>query len=113
MKTINQTRQELLEELRAMPQILDRGKWAVACVGMRGWCSDYAIGDGITSALAALRTRCQTQKEAEELAEKWNDAQPGVLPGSPSVFVYEARKYNPNDYFCKQSIKRDCDRKIA
>lgn len=113
MKTKNLSRQELLEKLCAMPQILDKGKWAVAVVGMRGWMTDYAIGDGITSATASLRTRCDTKEQAEKLAEEWNDAQPGVLPGSPSVFVYEARRYDRNDYFCRQSAKRDCDRRIS
>lgn len=106
-----------LDTVRAMPQVLDRGRWAVACVGMQGWRQHMAIGDGITAALCALRTRCETREEADDLARQWNDAQPGVLPGSRSVFVYEARPYRKLDYIGSQNIgrgqTRDCGHRIA
>jgi hypothetical protein len=105
-----------LEKLRAMPQNVTSGRWAVAIVGMKGWCRDSAIGDGITRATKALVTRCQSKKEAEELAQKWNDAQPGIMPGSQDVFVYEAVAYSKADYISQQDQRngmRDCDRQIA
>lgn len=113
----NENRLSLLERLKAAPVNLSSGRWAVARVGMKGWDRDFAIGDGITSAGMALLTRCPTSKEATALADAWNDAQPNVLPGSPSVFIYAARKYVRHDYIDSQNIGRnqcrDCDRRIC
>lgn len=96
---------------------LSSGKWAVAISGMRGWCNDMALGNGITEAMHALVGRYQTKDEAEAEAKKLNDAQPAVMPGSPSVHVFEARKYDPTDYIGRQNLERgqnrDCDRRIA
>lgn len=108
---------EAMQKLRAMPRNLDKGRWAVAIVGMRGWRRDGVIGDGITAALNALLTRCSSKAEAVRLAQAWNDAQPGVLPGSPDVFVYEARPYRCSDYIGSQELHRhgarECARRIA
>ncbi len=97
-------------------QNVTSGKWAVAMVGHKGWRRDAAIGDGITAALNALLTRCDTKEEAERLAAELNDAQPAVLPGSQDVPVYEARRYAKTDYLSRQAREqnggRDCDRCI-
>ena len=98
-------------------QNVTSGKWAVAIVGYKGWRRDAAIGDGITSALNALITRCETKAEAEELAAALNAEQPSILPGSPDVPVYEARRYAKSDYIGRQAREqngnRDCDRRIV
>lgn len=98
-------------------QNVTSGKWAVAIVGYRGWMRDAAIGDGITSALNALITRCGTAAEAHELADALNAEQPAILPGSPDVPVYEARRYAKSDYIGRQAREqngsRDCDRRIV
>lgn len=103
--------------LHDLPRNYSSGKWAVAVVGMRGWGSDYALGDGITAALQSLWTRCQTPEEAEGLARRLNDAEPAVLPGSPMVFVFECLPYNKLDYIGSQNRNRDqtrdCDRRLA
>lgn len=98
-------------------QNLTSGKWAVAIVGYKGWCQSMAIGDGITSALNALITRCETKVEAVELAAALNAEQPSILPGRPCVPVYEARRYAKSDYIGRQAREqngnRDCDRRIV
>lgn len=98
-------------------QNVTSGKWAVAITGWRGWRRDAAIGDGITSATAALVTRCETKAEAVELAAALNGEQPTILPGTPDVPVYEARRYNKSDYIGRQARlqngNRDCDRRIV
>lgn len=99
-----------------LKQNLGSGKWAVALVGWSGWCRQMAIGDGITRATIALVTRCETSDEAERIAAELNDAQPGVLPGSPDVPVFESRKYDKMDYISDQDRRngsRNCDRRIA
>ena len=103
--------------MTTIKQNVTSGKWAVAMVGYRGWMRDSAIGDGITSALNALLTRCETQQEAEELAASLNAEQPSVMPGSNDVPVYEARRYAKSDYIGRQARdlngNRDCDRRIV
>ncbi len=98
-------------------QNVTSGKWAVAIVGYRGWMRDSAIGDGITSALNALVTRCETKKEAEILAAALNAEQPAILPGSQDVPVYEARLYAKSDYIGRQAREhngnRDADRRVV
>lgn len=100
----------------AIQQNVTSGKWAVAMVGYRGWRRDSALGDGITSALNALLTRCETRQEAEELAASLNAEQPSVLPGLKDVPVYDARLYAKADYIGRQAREqngnRDCDRRI-
>ena len=100
-----------------VPQNVSSGRYAVALVGFRGWRRDSAIGDGITAATMALVTRTETQAEADRLAAELNDAQPGVLPGSPDVPRYEAGRYNKTDYIGQQNRDRgqtrDCDRRIC
>lgn len=112
----NEKRVENRKRLHSLPRNLSSGRWAVACVGMRGWMQDMAIGDGITSALQSLFTRCETREEAEKLAEELNEAEPGVMPGSPSVFVFEAMPYKKTDYIGSQNRDRgqtrDVDRRI-
>jgi len=63
----------------------DRGPWAVALVGYRGWDRDMAIGDGITQALNALVSRHATKEEAEAAAKALNDSQPAVWPRAARV----------------------------
>ena len=96
-------------------QNLSNGRFAVACVGYRGWRRDSAIGDGITAATMALVTRCETMAEAEAIAQARNDAQPGVMPGD-HVPVFEAVRYRKQDYIGSQNAgrgqTRDCDRRI-
>lgn len=115
--TANESRALDRKKLHSLPRNYASGKWAVAVVGMRGWRTDFALGDGITAALQSLWTRCETREEAEALALRLNDAQPGVLPGSPLVFVFEAMKYNKLDYIGSQNRNlgqtRDCDRRLA
>ena len=84
-------------------QNLTNGPWAVAVVGYRGWRRDSAIGDGITSALSAVLTRCRDRREAEVLAASLNAEQPTILPGTPDVPVYEARRYVQSDYLSRQA----------
>lgn len=97
-------------------QNVTSGKWAVAMTGYKGWHRESAIGDGITAALNALVTRCETKAEAEAIAAELNAAQPSVMPGSQDVPVYEACKYNKADYIGRQAREqngnRDCDRRI-
>lgn len=101
----------------AIKQNVTSGRYAVAIVGYRGWRRDAAIGDGITSALNALVTRCQTKAEALALAGELNAAQPAIMPGSQDVPVYECRKYDRADYLSRQAREqngnRDCDRRIV
>jgi len=106
-----------LAELEKLPRTLSIGRWAVAIVGMRAWRRDSAIGDGYTTATAALLTRCETEGEAVALAARWNAAQPAVLPGSQAVFVYASMPYRRADYIGRQNLSRyqarDCDRRIG
>ena len=98
------------------PANLSTGRYAVALVGYRGWGRDSAIGDGITAATMALVTRCETMAEAEDIAQTRNDAQPGIMPGSQDIPVFEAVKYQKLDYIGSQNAgcgqTRDCDRRI-
>ena len=102
--------------MKTINQNVTSGKWAVAQVGWRGWRRDAAMGDGITSALNALLTRCETKEEAVALAAELNDEQPPVRAGSNDVPVYEARPYRKADYIGRQAREqnqsRDCDRRI-
>ena len=97
-------------------QNVSSGKWAVAMVAWHGWMREDAIGDGITSALSALVTRCDTEDEAKTLAAALNDEQPTVMPGGKSVPVYGAMKYAKRDYIGRQAREqngnRDADRNI-
>lgn len=106
-----------MPETEKIHQIFDSGKYAVAIVGFKGWRRDSAIGDGITSALSALVTRCATLVEAKSLAERLNNQQPRVRPGSVDVPVYAACKYLKSDYLSAQQRRngqsRGCDRKIV
>lgn len=97
-------------------QNVTSGKHAVALVGYSGWRRESAIGDGVTKATMALVTRCGSKTDAARIAKALNDAQPGVLPGSKDVPVYEARKYAKTDYLSQQDRRngdRDCDRRIV
>jgi hypothetical protein len=102
--------------MTTIKQNVNSGKWAVAMVGYKGWRRDAAIGDGITSALSALVTRCDTKAEAEQIAAELNAAQPAILPGTPDVPVYAAQRYAKRDYLSRQAYEqngnRDCDRRI-
>lgn len=96
-------REELQREFFARLSVeLDRGPWAVAVTGSRQWMSNAAIGDGITSATAALVTRCETREEAEAIADAANDLQPGLLPGKGFAWVYTAMEYDITDYLSQQ-----------
>lgn len=110
-------RAELHREFFArLPRELNRGSWAVAIVGSKQWGCDMAIGDGITSAMSALVTRCKTQQEAEDIAATANDLQPGLLPGQGFAWVYVAHRYDITDYLSQQAQRngrRKCDRRIA
>lgn len=103
--------------MATITQNVTSGRWAVAITGYRGWRRDAAIGDGITRATAALVTRCETKAEATELADALNGEQPAILPGTPDVPVYEARRYDRADYLSRQDRRqngsRDCDRRIV
>jgi len=94
-----------------------RGRWAVAGVGYHGWRGNMAIGDGITSATAVLIGRYDTQAEAQAEAQRLTAEQPCVMPGDPSVVVYESRVYESRDYLSRQQIAhnqcRDCDRRVG
>lgn len=120
MTTANQTRFEARKALHAeisRKQNIDNGRWAVAIVGSKQWMSEAAIGDGITTATMSLVTRCQSKAEAEELADKLNDLEPGLLPGQGFAWVFAAVKYTKTDYISRQNVQRgqirNCDRRIA
>jgi len=112
------SRVELHREFHArLRRNLSSGRWAVAIVGSEQWMSSAAIGDGITSATAALLTRCKTKAEAEAIAAAANDLEPGLLPGQGFRWVYQALPYRRDDYIGSQNRqrgqRRDCDRRIA
>ncbi len=99
-----------------LPKEIDRGRWAVAITGSRQWRFSAAIGDGITSATASLLTRCETEEEAEAIADAANDLQPSLLPGQGFAWVYQAMPYRIEDYLSQQSQRngrRKCDRRIV
>lgn len=120
-KTVNETRYEARIALHAeimRTQNLTSGRWAVAVVGRQEWMRRSAIGDGVTSATMSLVTRCETKQEAEELADRLNDLEPGVMPQSgSSAWIFEAVPYKKTDYISGQNVRRsqtrDCDRQIA
>lgn len=101
---------------RKINQNVSNGKYAVAMIGYRGYRREAAIGDGVTSATAALLTRCETMEEAEKIAAELNYSQPAVRPGSQDVPVYAAMKYAKGDYLSRQAREqngsRDADRRI-
>lgn len=96
-------------------QNVSSGHYAVALTGYRGWHRDSAIGDGITSATAALVTRCDSKAEAEAVAEEMNAQHAEPRPGSQDVPVYDARPYVRDDYMSRQAKQnnRSCDRRIV
>ncbi len=110
-------RVELSREFFArLPRNLDSGRYAVAVVGIKEWMRSSAIGDGITSASAALLTRCDSKREVEEIAAVANDLQPGLMPGQGVAWVYAALPYDITDYLSQQALRngrRKCDRRIA
>lgn len=115
--TTNQSRSEAREALHKSIRVnVSSGRWAVACIGSKQWMSEAAIGDGITSATSSLVTRCETREEAESLAEKMNDLEPGILPGQGFAWVFAAVKYSKSDYIGSQNWdrnqRRDCDRRL-
>ena len=100
-----------------MIQNITSGKWAVALVGYKGWRRDSAIGDGITSALNALVTRCETREQAEAIVSELAARLPAIMPGSQDVPEYEVRLYRKADYISAQARQyngnRDADRRIV
>ncbi len=113
----NKDRPELHSEFWArLRRNINSGRWAVAIVGSRQWMSSAGIGDGITSAAAALITRCATKAEAEAIADAANDLNPGLLPGQGFAWIYAAVPYDITDYLSEQAQRngrRKCDRRIA
>lgn len=94
---------------------VSRGKYAVAQTGWRGWRNSALIGDGITLAINALLTRCDTMADANRIAAEMNALHKEPRPGSPSIPVYAAKKYVKTDYLSRQDRRngdRDCDQRI-
>lgn len=98
-------------------QNLTSGRWAVAIVGYREWRRESAIGDGITSALSALVTRCDSREEAEALAASLNAEQPAILPGTPAVPEYAAVQFDRSRFIGRQAREqngiRSCDMRVV
>ena len=97
-------------------QQLHTGRYAVALVGYKGWRRDSAIGDGITLALHALVTRCNTREQAEAIVAELNAPLPRVTPGGQDVPEYAVRLYRTTDYLSRQARlngDRDADRRIV
>lgn len=78
------------------------GRWAVAFDGIDQWRCSMAIGDGITKASMALVTRTETKAEAERIAERLRDMQPGLMPGRGAAYSVCVVRYCRRDYVSRQ-----------
>ena len=86
-----------------------RNEWALAVVGMRGWRTDGAIGDGITKASWALVSRHSTEHGARAEMSRREAAQTPILPGSASQPEYAVVPYRMSDYLARED-RRNGDR---